>query len=516
MEAITKISQSENNKRIAKNTIILYFRMLLTMGVSLFTVRIVLDTLGTVDYGLYSVIGGVVSMFSFLSGTMASASQRFFAYELGRKNYDQLKKTFSMTMTIYIIIAVVILILSESIGLWFLNHKMTIPSERMEAARWVYQFTILSFMLTVLTTPYYASIIAHEKMKIYAFVSIIEVILKLLIVYLLVLFSFDKLKLYSVLMFGTTAIVTFFYRSYCKRTFNECRYAFSWDQPLFKEIVTYSGWNLIGSFAWVLKNQGLDIVLNIFFGPAVNAARGIAAQIKNSINQFVQNFMTATIPQIIKYYAADQRQEMIKLVFQSSKISYFLLFIISMPVLLETDYILSLWLKDIPEFAVVFTRLVVIAALIETLAFPLRSIVQATGKVKKYQATVGGIALLNIPASFIFLKLGYPPQTVFWVVIVIEILLLMQRLVILKELIRFSVVNYLSEVIARLIFTSLLAYVVPAIIHIYYETGISRFLLTFFTGIIFSGITIYFIGLSKGERQILINIIKRRIATLKK
>ena len=483
------------------------------MGVSLYTVRIVLDTLGVIDYGLYNVIGGIVTMFSFLSGTMASASQRYFAFELGRKNYDQLKKTFSMTMTLYIIIGVLILIFSETIGLWFLNHKMIIPSERMEAARWVYQFSILSFMLTMFTTPYYASIIAHEKMNVYAFVSIIEVILKLLIVYLLVLFSIDKLKLYSVLIFATTTIVTLIYRNYCKRTFKECHYSFFWNPSLYKEIITYSGWNLIGGIAWVLKNQGGNIILNIFFGPAVNAARGIAFQISASINQFVQNFMTATNPQIIKYYATNQKQEMFKLVFQSSKFSFFLLFIISMPILLETEYILTLWLKDIPVFVIMFTRLIVISALIESLSYPLRTAVQASGNVKKYQVIVGGVLLLNLPVSYVFLKVGYPPQTVFFVAIIIETILFFLRLVILKELIGLPIVRFFSEVIAKIILISILAYIIPVIVHINIETGILSFFLTSFTGIIISGITIYLFGISKGERLLLINLIKRKIAT---
>jgi O-antigen/teichoic acid export membrane protein len=284
------LSSTENNKRIAKNTLMLYFRMLLIMGVSLYTVRIVLNTLGVEDYGIYNVVGGIVVMFSFLSNTMASASQRFFAFELGRKDYDQLKKTFSMTVTIYLIIAVIILILAETLGLWFLNTQLSIPVERMETANWVYQFTIFSFMMTMLTVPYNAAIVAHERMNVYAYVSIVEAFLKLLIVYILVLFSYDKLKLYAILMFGVTTFITLIYRTYCKRQFQECSYNFYWEKPLFKELIGYSGWNLFGAIAGILNNQGINILLNIFFGPIVNAARAIAYQVNTAVNQFVTNF----------------------------------------------------------------------------------------------------------------------------------------------------------------------------------------------------------------------------------
>jgi O-antigen/teichoic acid export membrane protein len=316
-----------NNKRIARNTLLLYFRMLLTMAVSFYTVRVVLDTLGVRDYGIYNVVGGVVTMFSFLSATMASASQRFFAFEIGRKNFEQLKKTFGITMTIYFIIGLVILILAETVGLWFLNTRMTIPLERLEAARWVYQFSILSFMVTMFSIPYNAAIVAHERMNAYAYVSIMEVLLKLGAVYMLVAFSFDKLKLYSILIFVVISITSMTYRIYCRKNFEECRVSFYWEKGLFKEIVTYSGWNLFGALASIFNNQGINIMLNLFFGPVVNAAQAIAYQINTAINQFVQNFLMAARPQITKYYANGELEQMLKLVFQSSKISFFLLFI---------------------------------------------------------------------------------------------------------------------------------------------------------------------------------------------
>lgn len=484
--------------------------MLLIMGVSLYTVRIVLDTLGAVDYGLYNVVGGIVVMFSFLSNTMASASQRFFAYELGRKNYDQLKKTFSMTMTIYGIIAVIVLILAETVGLWFLNTQMTIPVERMKAANWVYQFTILSFMMTMITVPYYATIIAHERMNVYAYVSIVEVVLKLVIVYLLILFSYDKLKLYAILMFAVTFTVTFIYRTYCKKKFKECIYHYYWDKNLFKELIGYSGWNLFGSLAGLFNNQGINILLNIFFGPVVNAARAIAYQISNAINQFVSNFMTATRPQITKYYASGEKENMLTLVFQSSKYSYLLLFVLSMPALLETKFILTLWLKEIPDYVIIFTRLIIITSLVDSLSFPLMTAAQATGKIKLYQATVGGMMLLNLPVSYLFLKMNYPPQTVMYIAIINSLICLFLRLILLRKMVGLSILQFSKQILLSIAGVSTIAYIIPFLLLLQINESIYRFLLIGFIGLVSSLISILIIGLTVVERKYVLSFIKKK------
>lgn len=505
---------AENNKRIARNTFLLYIRMLLIMSVSLYTVRVVLNTLGVVDYGIYNVVGGVVTMFAFLSGTMASASQRFFSFELGRNNQEQLKKTFSMTITIYAMVAVIILILAETVGLWFLNTKMTIPAERMDAARWIYQFSILSFMMTMFTIPYNASIIAHEEMKVYAYVSIIEVGLKLLIVYLLVLFSFDKLKLYAVLMFLVTTIVTFIYRTYCTRKFSECRFSFYWNKPLFKQIVSYSGWNLFGALAGMSNNQGINIMLNVFFGPIVNTARGIAYQVSSSVNQFVQNFVTATNPQIIKYYADDNKEQMLSLVFRSSKFAFILLFILSMPILLETNFVFTLWLKDVPEYVVLFTRLVIICALIDSLSFPLMTAAQATGRIKKYQSITGGMMLLNLPVSYIFLKIGYPPVTVFYIAIINSCVCLLIRLYLLQTMVGLQMKRYLANVILPLSVVILVSYIIPLFLKNKMDEGIIKFIVVAITGLVCSVACIFLFGLSAEERgysMVLIKNLKSKI-----
>lgn len=502
---------SENNKRIAKNTLMLYFRMLVTMIVSLITVRIVLDTLGVVDYGVYNVVGGMVTMFSFLSGTMASASQRFFAFEIGKNNHGQLKKIFSVTMTIYVLLAAIILILSETVGLWFLENKMTIPSERMNAARWVYQLSVLSFIVTIFSIPYNAAVIAHEKMNVYAYVSIIEVVLKLVIVYLLIISPYDKLIIYAGLIFCTTLITTIIYRVYARRVFPECRYSFYWNTSLFKEILSYSGWNLFGSLSGIMKDQGINILLNIFFGPAVNAARGIAFQVSSMLNKFVQNFMIAVRPQIIKYYAKKEMELLYKLVFQSSKFSFFLLFTLSIPVLLETNFLFSLWLKEVPSYVVLFSRLVILNAVVDSFTSPLGTSVLATGKIKKYQIVTGGTLLLNFPVSYIFLKLGFSPQSTMYIAIVFSLIGVVLRLVILDGLISFPVRKYFKDVILRSILSTVPACIIPWLILLNLEEGFIRFLLVSISSIIFSIITIYSIGLSRYERHFVIQVIKKKL-----
>lgn len=490
-----------NNKLIAKNTLLLYIRMFLIMGVSLYTVRVVLKVLGEVDYGIYNVVGGIVIMLSFLSNTMASASQRFFAFELGQGNYEQLKKTFKMTMTIYVMIAIVILVLAETIGLWFLNTQMTIPPNRIDAANWIYQFSIFSFMMTMFTIPYNAAIIAHERMNVYAWVSIIEVLLKLAIVYLLVKFTFDKLKLYAVLMFSVTTLVTFIYREYCKRKFDECRFSFYWEKGLFKEIMSYSGWNLFGALASVSNNQGINIILNVFFNPLVNAAQAVAHQVNSAINLFVQNFMTATRPQIIKYYAIGENEQMLKLVFLSSKFSFILLFIITLPILLETNFILELWLKVVPEYVVLFVRLVIIIALIDSLSYSLMTAAQATDNIKKYQLIVGGVKLLSLPVSYVFLKLGYLPQSVFYVGIIFSIACLFLRLIILKEMIQFPIGNYFVNVIVRVFLISFISYIIPLLGVYRINDNFYRFIFVVISGVISVVLLTYLVGLSRMEKN---------------
>lgn len=498
---------TENNKRVAKNTLLLYFRMLLTMCVTLYTVRVVLNVLGINDYGLYNVVGGIVIMFSFMSSSMSGASQRFFSFELGKNDLVQFKRTFGLMILIYGCIAIIVLILAETIGLWFLNDKMIIPPDRLVAANWVFQFSILSFLVTIMTIPYNAAIIAHENMKVYAYVSIIEVVLKLIFVFVLVGVLFDKLILYSILVFITTCFTTFLYSFICRKSYPECKFQFYWNRPLFNTLISYSGWNLFGATATVLNNQGVNIMLNLFFGPVVNGARAIAYQIGSTINQFVFNFQTAVNPQITKYYASGDMTKMKELVFQSCKLSYFLLFLISMPVLIETNFILGIWLKEVPPHVVNFSRLIIIGALIDSLSYPLMTAAQATGKIKQYQSIVGGTMLLNLPISYGFLKFGYDAQTTMYIAIFISIICLFLRLYMLKGMLGLSVKNFITKVLLKVIFITFLSFLLPVFIVLLNSESYLRFTFIIIIGFISSITFIFFGGITLKERKYIIDFI---------
>jgi O-antigen/teichoic acid export membrane protein len=497
------MSNTLNNKRIAKNTLLLFFRMFLTLGVSLYTSRVVLKSLGVVDYGIYSVVGGVVIMFSFLNTSMASATQRFLTFELGKNDFEQLKKVFSMSLNIHVIIAITILILAETIGLWFLNSKLNIPLERMNAANWVYQFSILSFVVTVFSVPYNAVIIAHERMNVFAYVSVIEVTLKLLIVFSLVWFGYDKLKMYAILIFIVSIVIFSIYRIYCKRNYLETKYRFIWDRTLYNILLNYAGWNLFGNIAGIAMGQGVNILLNIFFGPVINAARGIAFQVNGAINGFVSNFQIALNPQIVKSYATNDKKYMHQLIFQGSKYSFFLLLILAMPILLETELILGWWLNTVPEYTVLFCRLVIINTLIDAISGPLMTAAQATGKIKKYQAVVGGLLLLILPLSYMFLKMGFDPQITLYVSITISTIALYARLWMLRFLINISIKKFFKEVIIIIIIVAFFSVILPLGLKLKLKEGFNSFLIIGITSVFSTCISIYFIGLTKQEIQFL-------------
>lgn len=500
-----------NNKRIAKNTAMLYFRMILTMLVSLYTVRVVLNVLGVTDYGIYNVIGGFVSMMSFLSGTMSSASQRFFAFELGKNNHQGLKESFSASLTIFFILGFICFILFETIGLWFLNTQMIIPNDRLSAANWVYQFSILSFILTILVNPFNAAIIAHEDMKIYAYISVIEVIFKLVIVYLLLLFPYDKLELYGFLILGVTTIISLSYVLICIRRYPECNLRLRWNITIIKPIAHYAGWNTIGAVSNILKGQGVNVLLNVFFGPIVNTARGIAFQVNNAFNSFIVNIYMAVRPQITKAYAIGDREYMMELVFKSAKASYFLLMILSMPFLLETNFLLNLWLNEVPEYTVTFTRLLVVCLLIEAINNQLFGALQASGKIKTYQIFICSIQVLILPVSYLLFYFGAAPDSTLYVSIIATLFCFIPQLIISKKIINLSISLYLKEVVGVIICVTIISYILPLGIYYVMDIGYVRCLLVCFVGIISSLTTIYYLGLTKEEKFFLIKTIKNKI-----
>ena len=507
------MKETGNIRRIAKNTFLLYFRLIISMLVSLYTARVVLNTLGVIDYGIYNVVGGFVTMFGFLNGAMSSSTQRFLSFELGRENTSGLRKVFIMSINIHFIIALVILLLAETVGMWFLDTQMTIIEGRKEAALWVYQFSILSLILTIISVPYNAIIIAHERMGVYAWMTIIEVILRLLIVFILVWYDFDKLKLYAVLFFIVSLVIRLIYGFYCKFNFKESKFYFYWNKPMFKTLIGFAGWNLWGSMAYLLRGQGVNVLLNIFFGPTVNAARGIAFQINNAINQFVSNFQMAVKPQIIKSYASDNISLMNTLVFQGAKYSFFLLFILSLPLLFETEIILKLWLKIVPEYTVIFTRLVIVGTLIDCISGTLMTAAQASGKIKIYQSIVGGLLVLNLPISYFFLKLGYEPQITLYISIVIYILALIFRLIILRKLVNLRINVFLKQVLLRILYVTALSVIIPSLLYYNMDSSIERFLLTCVVSVVSVLFAIYFSGLNNNERKFFSNYMMKFFKT---
>ena len=491
---------SSANKRIAKNTLVLYVRMLFTMGISLFTSRVILQTLGVEDYGISSVVGGVISMFTFINAAMVSSTQRYLNFELVRGDANQLRSVFSTSLQIHALIALAIIVLSETVGLWFLNEKLVIPEARMTAAMWVYQCSILSCAVSIMSTPYNAVIVAHEKMSAFAYISILDVSLKLLVVYLLVVLPFDKLIILAILNLLVQLFIRYIYTLYCHRHFPESYFQFRFNKTLFKEMFGFAGWSFWGNLAAILYTQGLNMMLNIFFGPIVNAARGIAVQVQSAVQQFVGGFQTALNPQITKNYASNNLPQMHSLMFRSARFSFLLLFFLSLPVLMETNFILTLWLKTVPDDAVIFTQIMICISLIYTTANPCIIANQATGKVKIYQMVVGGILLLILPISYVVLKLGAPAYSVFIVHFCIESLAQFSRMYMLRKLIHLPLWQYMKNIYIPIVSTVAIAIILPLVVRMPVAEGWLRFLAVGFTCVLSVGASSYFIGFTKQER----------------
>lgn len=472
------------------------------MLVSLYTSRVVLNTLGVVDYGIYNVVGGVVTMFGFLNGAMASATQRFLSFELGSNNFIQLRKIFNVSQIIHILIASIVLILAETVGLWFLNNYLNIPEERMDAARWVYHFSVLSLTITIIQVPYNSIILARERMNIYAYVSIFEVLLKLLTIFILVWFTYDKLKLYGILLFLVSIIIAITYRVYAIKNFEETHFLKVKEKKLYRTLINYSGWSMFGAFSMIAKGQGVSIILNMFFGTVVNAAQGIANMINSSINSFVSNFQMASNPQIVKSYASNDKSYMSNLIIRTAKFSFYLLFILTLPVLLEIEYILEIWLKIVPEYTVLFTVLILFNAWVDSISGPLITAVHATGKIKYYQIVVGIIFTLNLPLSYILFSLGYSPESAFIVNICITTVVFIIRLYFTKyQIPEFPVLLFLKDVIIRSIPIIFLSGIVPYFIKINMTAGLKRLLMISFISLIINILLVYFLGFRKSEKK---------------
>lgn len=491
---------SANNKRIAKNTLLLYVRTLFIMLVTLYTSRVVLNTLGVSDYGIYNVVGGVVAMFGFINASMSSATQRYITFALGKGDLERLQTVFSTALQIHFLIAALIVLLGETVGLWFLYEKMQIPADRMDAAFWVLQCSILSTVVMIISVPYNADIIAHEKMSAFAYISILEAVLKLAVVYALLLSPYDKLIFYAFLILAVQLLIRFCYNNYCHRHFFESKYKHIWDKSLFKEMTGFAGWSMFGNLASVLFGQGLNMLLNVFFGPVVNAARAVAVQVQSAIQQFVGNFQMALNPQITKTYAKGEMEEMHQLMFRSARFSFYLLFLLSLPVLFETNFILTIWLKTVPENTVTFLRIMICISLLYTLSNPLMVANQATGKVRKYQAICGSILLMILPISYVCLKLGCPAYSVFIVHFIMESITQIVRMVMLRPLIGIRVRDYFINIYKKVSFVIILSIIVPFFVYENLNDTILRFFIVCIVCVLSVGTVVYTIGLSNNER----------------
>lgn len=503
----TSMISAYSNKRITKNTIILYFRTILLMLITLYTSRVTLQVLGEVDFGIYNIVGGVIVLFAFINSAMSASTQRFLNFELGRRDEARLSKVFNLSLSIHFVIAVIVVILGEIIGFWFLNNKINIPDGRMSAARIVYQISLASCAINILRVPFNACIIAYEKMSFYGIISLAEGVLKLLVVFMLLNFGRDKLIFYSILMLGVSIFMTIIYVLYCNRKFIITHFRFVWDKMLARQLLSFSTWSLLGSASIVAINQGVGVIFNIFVGVVVNAVIGIANQVNAALYSFVSNFQTAFIPQIVKTYAGGYKKEFYLMLNNTARYSFLLLFVVSYPIFVECDLILNIWLVEVPDLTVQFTRLIILSNLFDALSGPLWSAVQATGKIRNYQITVSLLFLSSLPLSYVGLKLGISVTQVFAVKVLISAIVLFYRLIYLRNNLGLSLRLFLRDVIFKavliLAFSSLIVLVINGLSNYNYVNLVLYFIVAV--------LLVLFFGLNKNERNRLSGFVSQHL-----
>ena len=502
---------SANNQKIAKNTLLLYGRTMFIMIITLYTSRVILDTLGVDNYGIYNVVGGVIAMFSVVSGSITNAISRFITFGLGKGEKEHLNSIFITSVNIQFIIGFLIFILAETIGTWFLNTHLNIPQQRIAAANWVLQFSLLSFIFGLWSVPYNACIIAHEKMSAFAYVSILEAALKLTVAYLLTISPWDKLITYACLLTSVDLFIRFIYGLYCKKHFEECKYHFLWDKKLLKEMGKFSGWQFLTNTCWMINTQGINILMNLFFGVAVNAARGVAIQVDGAIMRFVTSFTTAINPQITKSYAQGDKEALYTLVCNGAKYTFYLMLLFQLPAFLEADTILNIWLKNVPAHAVSFLQLTMIGTMLNMLGNTQLTACMATGNIKKYTIVITSVGFLVLPLSWIAFKIGLPPESCYLAFILVYCAVLFTRLSIMKELIGCPILLFVKRVFFRIVPVTLLAAIIP---YLYVEntnSSILRLIITVCICTLCSISAIMVIGINSKEREVVKNVIKKKI-----
>lgn len=501
---------ANNNKRIAKNTLLLYVRMLFSMVVSLFTSRVILNTLGVEDFGIYNVVGGIVAMFTIISGSLTSAISRFLTFELGKGDKEKLKTIFSTSVNIQLGLSAIILLIGEIVGIWFLNNQMNIPAERMMAANYILQCSLGIFVLNLLSVPYNASIIAHEKMGAYAYISILDIILKLAVAYAIMLSPFDRLISYGVLLLAESIFIRFIYGLYSKRNFEECTYHLIYDKAVLRKMVSFAGWNFLGVTAGTLNTQGVNILMNVYYGVTVNAARGIAVQASAAISQFVQSFTTAVNPQITKSYATGDMTYMHTLVCQSSKFSAYLFLLMAIPLSVETPEIFEIWLKNPPEYAVLFFRLSLLGTLMDSvLSNSLMTAIFATGDIKKYQVYVTICGGTVFPLTWLAYLMGASPDSTYIIYFIIYCVVLYVRLYVIQQKVHLQIKEYARRVLVKFIPVAVLSFLVPISIAYLMPTSFGRILITTIVSVVITCALIYSIGLTISERNMVMSKVKK-------
>ena len=493
-----------DNKRIAKNALALYLRSIVTLLIGLYTSRVILQALGVEDYGIYNVVGGFVSLFSLISSSISGSVSRFLTFELGKGDVEKLKRVFSTSILVLIGLSVLIVLATETVGLWYLYNKMVIPSDRFDAAFWVFQISVLTFVLSLINAPYQASVISHERMHIYAYLSIFDAVCKLLICYLVMYSPIDRLIYYAFLLCMVSIFNQCFYVWYCKRHFEESHFIMTFDKKLFQDMFSFAGWNFIGSSSSILRNQGASLLLNAFGGPVVNAANGIASTIAGAVSGFVNNFSQAFNPQITKRYAAGKYESLMILLIYGSRYSYYLMFLIALPIMLNANMIFKLWLGVVPEYTVPFSRWIFIYLLTDSISRPIITAKNATGRIRNYQIIVGGILLLMLPISYICLKLGASVIVVMVSNALTAIIAFFARMYMLRgDFPCWSSRVYLKSVFLNVLTVSLFASFFPLLLYVNMEENWLRLLLTTLLAILCTIVSILYVGCNKPERVFL-------------
>lgn len=504
-----------SNKRIAKNSLFLYARMAVTMLLSLLTARIVLRALGEVDFGIFNIVSGCVTMFTFLNGALSSSAGRFITFELGRKDMKALNKSFNASIVVHIVLALIIVVLSETVGLWLLADKLIIPENRMFSAQWAYQISILVVVINILQVPFGALVVAHERFNVYAYLSIFDVGMRLMLILLLKTIPCDKLILWSLMTMGSSFIYAGFYVIYCRRSFVECRLRPHKDVGLYKKMLSYSSWNVVSGLSGMLQNQGMSIVLNLFFGPAIIAARGISYQVQGIISQFSGNFTAASNPQIIKYYAANKIEEMMNLVFFSGCLAFYLSWLFTLPVCLELNFVLKLWLGSFPDYTISFTVLTLVLGLIFSIKTSRVAAVSATGKLKAINLCVCSILCLSFPLGYICLKIGLQPYWVWIITIIVTLIGEVFASIILRRYVEYSVRDYWLNVYGRCTLVAVVSLLIPLFLHFFLSEGFLRLVIVSGVSVLSTGVTVYYIGVNRADRTIFNIYLNKYLSSIK-